>query len=55
MPAARSAADLDEVVALATQKRYRSMVDRVFRMAEVVDATRYLDERRAVGKVVLTL
>jgi hypothetical protein len=24
-------------------------------MAEVAEATRYLDERRAVGKVVLTL
>ena len=54
VPAARSAADLDEVMILAAQGKYRSMVDRRFHMAEVVDATRYLDERRAVGKVVLT-
>jgi hypothetical protein len=30
-------------------------VDKTFPMAEVAEATRYLDERRAVGKVVLTL
>jgi NADPH:quinone reductase-like Zn-dependent oxidoreductase len=54
VPATRSAADLDEVMILAAQGKYRSMVDRRFHMAEVVDATRYLDERRAVGKVVLT-
>jgi NADPH:quinone reductase len=55
VPAERSATDLDEVIALAAQGKYRSVVDRTFPMAEVADATRYLDERRAVGKVVLTL
>jgi NADPH:quinone reductase len=53
VPPAQAAADLDEVMALAAQGTYRSMVDRTFHMAEVVEATRYLDERRAAGKVVL--
>ena len=55
VPAARSAADLDAVMALAARGKYRAMVDRTFHMADVAEATRYLDERRAVGKVVLTL
>ena len=54
VPAARSAADLDAVMALAARGKYRAMVDRTFHMADVAEATRYLDERRAVGKVVLT-
>jgi NADPH:quinone reductase len=54
VPPERSATDLDEVIALAAQGKYRSVVDRTFPMAEVAEATRYLDERRAVGKVVLT-
>lgn len=53
VPAARSAADLDEVMALAAQGTYGAMVDRTFDLAEVAEATRYLDERRATGKVVL--
>ncbi len=54
VPGARSRADLDEVMAFAAQGKYRAVVDRTFPMAEVAEATRYLDERRAVGKVVLT-
>jgi NADPH2:quinone reductase len=54
MPAERSAKDLDEVIALAAQEKYRAVVDRTFPMSEVVEATRCLDERKAVGKVVLT-
>ena len=54
MPAERSAKDLDEVIALAAQAKYRAIVDRTFPMSEVVEATRCLDERKAVGKVVLT-
>jgi NADPH:quinone reductase len=54
VPAERSAKDLDEVIALAAQARYRALVDRTFPMSEVVEATRFLDERKAVGKVVLT-
>ena len=54
VPPERAATDLDEVIALATQGKYRSVVDRTCPMAEVAEATRYLDERRAVGKVVLT-
>jgi NADPH2:quinone reductase len=50
VPAERSAADLDEVIALAAQGKYRSIVGRTFPMAEVAEATRYLDERRAFGK-----
>jgi NADPH:quinone reductase len=52
--AERSAKDLDEVTALAAQAKYRAVVDRTFPISEVVEATRYLDERKAVGKVVLT-
>jgi NADPH:quinone reductase len=54
VPAERAARDLDEVIALAAQAKYRAVVDKTFPMAEVAEATRYLDERRAVGKVVLT-
>jgi NADPH:quinone reductase len=55
VPAGLAARDLDEVTALAAQAKYRAVVDKIFPMAEVAEATRYLDERRAVGKVVLTL
>jgi len=51
--AERSVKDLDDVIALAGQAKYRAVVDRTFPMSEVVEATRYLDERKAVGKVVL--
>ena len=51
--AERSVKDLDDVIALAGQVKYRAVVDRTFPMSEVVEATRYLDERKAVGKVVL--
>jgi NADPH2:quinone reductase len=52
--AERSAKDLDEVIALAGQAKYRAVVDKTFPMSEVAEATRYLDERKAIGKVVLT-
>lgn len=54
-PADRAAKDLDEVVAMAARKDYRAVVDRTFPLAQVAEATRHLDERRGVGKVVLTL
>jgi NADPH:quinone reductase len=54
VPAERSAKDVDEVIALAAKKKYRAVVDKTFPMSEVAEATRYLDERKAVGKVVLT-
>jgi NADPH2:quinone reductase len=54
VPAERSAKDIDEVIALAAQAKYRAVVDKTFPMSEVAEATRYLDERKAVGKVVLT-
>jgi NADPH:quinone reductase len=54
VPAELAARDLDEVIALAAQAKYRAVVDKTFPMAEVAEATRYLGERRAVGKVVLT-
>lgn len=50
----RSAKDIDEVIALAAKKKYRAVVDKTFPMSEVAEATRYLDERKAMGKVVLT-
>jgi NADPH2:quinone reductase len=53
-PEERSAKDIDEVIALAAEKKYRAVVDKTFPMSEVAEATRYLDERKAVGKVVLT-
>jgi NADPH:quinone reductase-like Zn-dependent oxidoreductase len=55
VPAERSAQDLDEVLALAAQNQYRAVVDKTFPMDQVVEATRYLEERKGVGKVVLTL
>lgn len=51
----RSAKDIDAVLAFVAEKKYRAMVDRTFAMSEVVEATRYLEERKAVGKVVLTM
>ena len=54
VPAERSAKDLDDVMALAGQAKYRAVVDRTFPMSEVVEATRYLDGRKAAGKIVLT-
>src|SRR4030095_11162256 len=52
--AERSAKDLDEVIALAAQAKYRAVVDKTFPISEVAEATRYLDERKAIGQVVLT-
>jgi NADPH:quinone reductase-like Zn-dependent oxidoreductase len=54
VPAERSAKDIDDVIALAAKKKYRAVVDKTFPMSEIAEATRYLDERKAVGKVVLT-
>jgi NADPH:quinone reductase len=54
VPTERSAKDIDEVIALAAKKKYRAVIDKTFPMSEVAEATRYLDERKAVGKVVLT-
>jgi NADPH2:quinone reductase len=54
VPAERSAKDVDEVITLAAQGKYRAVVDRPFPMSEVAEATRFLDERKAFGKVVLT-
>jgi NADPH2:quinone reductase len=54
VPAERSAKDIDEVIALGAQAKYRAVVDKTFPISEVAEATRYLDERKAVGKVVLT-
>jgi NADPH:quinone reductase len=50
----RAAKDLDEVVALAAQGKYRAFVDQTFPLAEVAAATAHLDERKGAGKVVLT-
>jgi NADPH:quinone reductase len=54
VPSQRSARDLDEVVDLSAKARYRAVVDRTFPASEAAEATRYLDEGKAVGKVVLT-
>jgi NADPH:quinone reductase len=50
----RAAKDLDEVVALAAQGKYRALVDKAFPAAEVVAATAHLEQRKGAGKVVLT-
>ncbi|MGH7409210.1 MAG: quinone oxidoreductase family protein [Candidatus Methylomirabilales bacterium] len=55
VPADRSAKDLDEVMAMAARKKYRGVVDKTFPMARVAEATRHLEGRKAVGKVVLTV
>jgi NADPH:quinone reductase-like Zn-dependent oxidoreductase len=54
VPAERSAKDINDVMALAARKKYRAVVDKTFPMSEIAEAIRYLDERKAVGKVVLT-
>jgi NADPH:quinone reductase len=54
VPKERSAQDVDEVIALAAQAKYRAVTDKTFPMSEVAEATRFLDERKAFGKVVLT-
>jgi NADPH:quinone reductase len=54
VPSERSARDLDEVVDLSARGKYRAAVGRTFPASEAAEATRYLDERSAVGKVVLT-
>jgi NADPH2:quinone reductase len=53
-PEERSAKDIDEVIALAAKAKYRAVVSKTFPMSEVAEATRCLDERRVVGKVVLS-
>jgi NADPH:quinone reductase len=55
VPAERSAKDINDVIALAARKKYRAVVDKTFPMSEIAEATRYLDERKAFGKVVLTV
>jgi NADPH2:quinone reductase len=53
-PEERSAKDIDEVIALAAKAKYRAVVSKTFPMSEVAEATRCLDERKVVGKVVLS-
>jgi NADPH2:quinone reductase len=53
-PADRSAKDLDEVLALAAQGKYRALLDKTFPAAQIIEATAHLDERKGAGKVVLT-
>jgi NADPH:quinone reductase len=54
VPEERSAKDIDEVVALAAKAKYQAVVSRTFPMSEVAEVTRCLDERKVVGKVVLS-
>jgi NADPH:quinone reductase len=54
VPAERSAKDVDEVITLAAQAKYCAVVDKTFPMSEAAEATRFLDERKAFGKVVLS-
>lgn len=49
----RAAQDLDAVVALAGQGKYRAFVDKVFPAEQVIEATAHLDQRKGAGKVVL--
>jgi NADPH2:quinone reductase len=50
----RSAQDLNEVVTLIAQRKYRAVLGKSFPAADVIAATRHLDERKSAGKVVLT-
>jgi NADPH:quinone reductase-like Zn-dependent oxidoreductase len=43
------------VLDLVSAGRLRPVVDRVFSLAQIADAHRHVEERRAFGKVVLTL
>ena len=48
----------DDVLALkelVESGRYRPVIDRVYPIAEVVDAHRYVDTQQKTGNVVLTL
>jgi NADPH:quinone reductase len=54
VPAERSAKDIDDVITLAAQGKYHAIADKTFPMSEVAEATRFLDERKAFGKVILT-
>ncbi len=49
----RAAQDLDAVIALAGQGKYRAFVDKVFPAEQVIAATAHLDQRKGAGKVVL--
>lgn len=49
----QAAQDLDAVVALAGQGKYRAFVDKVFPAEQVIAATAHLDQRKGAGKVVL--
>ncbi len=55
VPPATSAADRKRVVDLAARGRLHPIVDRTFPLAEVAEATRYLESRQVFGKVVLTM
>jgi NADPH2:quinone reductase len=55
LPPDRSAKDLDEVMELVHQKKYRALVDRTYPLEDVADATLHLEGRARVGKVVLKI
>jgi NADPH:quinone reductase-like Zn-dependent oxidoreductase len=47
------AAALTEIVEGVAAGRYRANVDRVFRLDDIVEAHRYMEDNRAIGKVVV--
>jgi NADPH:quinone reductase-like Zn-dependent oxidoreductase len=47
--------DVDSLRELIESGRIRPVIDRVFPLNEVPQALRYLQEKRAVGKVVVTM
>ena len=47
--------NVDELKALIEAGRYRPVVDRVYALDDVVEATRYVETERKTGNVVLTV
>jgi alcohol dehydrogenase len=47
--------DLRQILRLFDQGRFRPVLDRALPLAQVGDAHRLLEERQALGKLVLTL
>ena len=48
-------ADLEVLARQLDDGRLRAAIDRVFPLADAADAVRYVQERRARGKVIVTL
>ena len=55
LPVRRSQADLNTMRTLMKAGKVKPVIDRCYRLSEAAEAIRYLEERHARGKVVITL